>query len=148
MHYGETILAKTQKLEKTMIKYSSYTNHLRFFPCCHHNKIPPKDLQLKSRIKTERSEIILQHAGELLLQERTHINHVIRDRLKNSIEQLKGKVLESITPEEFNLVEKIHEILCKKSFELTKKGHIQKLNELISKNKVTQSATNITDKKK
>ena len=27
-HYSETILAKVQKLEKTMIKYSSYTNHL------------------------------------------------------------------------------------------------------------------------
>ena len=27
-HYGETILAKIRKLEKTMIKYSSYTNHL------------------------------------------------------------------------------------------------------------------------
>ena len=30
-HYGETILTKIQKLEKTMIKYSSYTNHLQFF---------------------------------------------------------------------------------------------------------------------
>ena len=29
-HYGETILAKMRKLEKTMIKYSSYTDHLRF----------------------------------------------------------------------------------------------------------------------
>ena len=28
-HYGETILAKIRKLEKTMIKYSSYTNHLQ-----------------------------------------------------------------------------------------------------------------------
>ena len=27
-HYGETILAKIRKLEKNMIKYSSYTNHL------------------------------------------------------------------------------------------------------------------------
>ena len=27
-HYGETILAKIGKLEKTMIKYSSYDNHL------------------------------------------------------------------------------------------------------------------------
>ena len=27
-HYDETILAKTQKLEKNMMKYSSYTNHL------------------------------------------------------------------------------------------------------------------------
>ena len=66
-HYGETILAKIQKLEKTMIKYSSYTNHLRFSLCCHHNKVLPKDLQLKSRIRTERSKIILQRAGKLLL---------------------------------------------------------------------------------
>ena len=69
----------------------------------------------------------------------------MHDRLKNSIEQLKGKILESITPEEFHLVEKIHENLYK-SFELTKKRHIRKFNELISKNKVTQSATNIIDK--
>ena len=86
-HYGETILAKIRKLEKTMIKYSSYTNHLQFSLRCHHSKILPKDLQLQSRIKTERSKIILQRAGKLLLQERIHINHVIRDRLKNSIEQ-------------------------------------------------------------
>ena len=66
-HYGETILAKIRKLEKTMIKYSSYTNHLRFSLRCHHNKILPKDLQLQSRIKTERSKIILQRAGKLLL---------------------------------------------------------------------------------
>ena len=31
---------------------------------------------------------------------------------------------------------------------MTKKRRIQKFDELISKNKVTQSATNITDKKK
>ena len=61
MHYGgEIILAKIWKLEKTMIKYSSYTNHLGFSLRCHHNKILPKDLQLKSRIKIERSKIILQ----------------------------------------------------------------------------------------
>ena len=148
-HYGETILAKIRKLEKTTIKYSSYTNHLRFSLCCHHNKILPKDLQRKSRIKTKRSKIILQHAGKLLLQELIHVNHVTRDRLKNSIEQLKGKILESITPEEFRLVEKIHENSYKKSFDLKKKRHIRKFDELISKNKVTQSAaTNITDKKK
>ena len=56
--------------------------------------------------------------------------------------------LESITPEEFHLVEKIHENSYKKSFELTKKRHIRKFNELISKNKVPQSITNITDKKR
>ena len=89
-HYGETILAKIRKLEKTMIKYLSYTNHLRFSLRCHNSKILRKDQQLKSRIKTERSKIVLQRAGKLLLQERIHINHVIRDRLKNIIEQLKG----------------------------------------------------------
>ena len=130
-----------------MIKYSFYTNHLRFSLCCHHHKIPPKDLKLKSRIKTERSKIILQRGGKLLLQERIHINHVIRYRLKNSIEQLKSKILESIIPEEF-LVEKIHENLYKKCFDLVKKRHIRKLDALISKNKISQSATNVTDKKK
>ena len=64
------------------------------------------------------------------------------------IKQSKGKILESITPSEFHLVEKIHENLYKKYFELTKKRHIQKNHELTSKNKVTESATNITDKKK
>ena len=99
MHYGETILAKIQKLEKTMIKYSSYTDHLQFCLRCHHNKILPKDLQLKSRIKTEHSKITLQCAGKLLLQERIHINHIICEKLKNSIKQLKVKILESIAPE-------------------------------------------------
>ena len=41
-HFGETILAKIRKLEKTMIEYSSSTNHLRFSLCCHQNKILPK----------------------------------------------------------------------------------------------------------
>ena len=82
-----------------------------------------------------------------MLQERIHISHVILDRLKNSIEQLKGTILESITPNVFHLVEKIHENLYKKSFDFTKKRHLQKFNELISKNKLTQSATNIVDKK-
>ena len=75
----------------------------------------------KSRIKDKQSKIILQCAAKLLLQERVHMNHVIRDRLKNSNEQLKGNILESMTPEEFHLVEKIHKTLYKKSFELTKK---------------------------
>ena len=47
-HYGETILAKIRKLEKTMIQYLSYTNHLQFPIRCHHSKILPKDLQLKT----------------------------------------------------------------------------------------------------
>ena len=120
-HFDETILAKTRKQEKTMMKYSSYTNHLQFSLRGHHKKILPKDLQLKRRIKTGQSKIILQLAAKLLQQQLIHINHVIRDRLKNSIEQVKGKILESITSTEFHIVEEIHEISYKKYFELTKK---------------------------
>ena len=91
-----------------MVKFSSCTNDLRLSLRCHHNKSLPKDLQLKSRINTEHSKIILQCACKLLLQERIHINLVIRDELKNSIELLEGKILQSITPEELHLVENIH----------------------------------------
>ena len=117
-----------------MFKYSFYTNHLRFSRRCHHNKILPKDLQLKCRIKTERRKTILERATILLLQEQIHINHVICEKLKNSTEQLKGKILESITPEEFHLVEKIHQNWYKKSFDLTKKRYIRQFDKLISKN--------------
>ena len=57
MRYAEAILAKIRKLEKIMIKYSSYADHLRFSLRCDHNKILPKDLQLKKRIKTKQSKI-------------------------------------------------------------------------------------------
>ena len=43
VHYSENIPLKIRKLEKNMIKYSSYTSHLRLSLCCHPNKILPKD---------------------------------------------------------------------------------------------------------
>ena len=58
MHYGEIILAKIPKLEKNMIKYSTYTNHLQFSVCCHHNKILLKNLKLQNKIKIEQSKMI------------------------------------------------------------------------------------------
>lgn len=57
------------------------------------------------RIKT-----ILQRPGKLFLQKWIHINHVIRDRLKGSIKQLKDKILKIVTPEVLHLVNKIHQI--------------------------------------
>ena len=83
------------------------------------------------------------YAGKLLLQERIHINHVIHDKPKNSIEKLKGNIIESVTLEKFH-----HQNLYKKSFDLTEKRHIRKFEVPISKNKVIKSATNITDKNK
>ena len=57
------------------------------------------------RIKT-----ILQRPGKLFLQKWIHINHVIRDKLKGSIKQLKDKILKIVTPEVLHLVNKIHQI--------------------------------------
>ena len=72
------------------------------------------------------------------MQQKIHINYAKCDRLTNSIKPLKGKILESIALGEFHHV---------KYFDLRKKRHIQKFDKLISKNKITQSATNVTDKK-
>lgn len=86
-------------------------------------KITLKDLQPKVRIKPERSKTVLQSASNLL-----HLNHVMLDRLKNNIGQLKGKIKESITPEQFHLVERIHQNSYKKSFDLTKKTYGNLIN--------------------
>ena len=68
--------------------------------------------------------------------------------VKNSVEQIKGNILETITPEEFHVLEKIHQSSYKTSFHLTKKRHIQNFDELISKNKITLSVISKTYKKK
>ena len=57
-------------------------------------------------------------------------------------------ILESITPEEFCLVENIHQNLYKKSFEITKRRHVRKFDELTSSSKVTKNDNNIIDKNK
>ena len=71
----------------------------------------------------------------------------VRDTVKNSVKQINGNILETITPEEFHVLEKIHQNSYKKSFHLIKKCHIQNFDELISKNKITLSVTGIAYKK-
>ena len=117
------------------------TSHLQIFCHCHHNKILPKDPQLKSRIKTEQSKTIWQWAvaGANIYQS------CYRDRFKSSIKQLNGLVLESITPDEFHLVEIIDQN-SNKSFDLTKKRHTEIWWTDKQEEKNT-SYTNITDKK-
>ena len=46
--------------------------------------------------------------------------------------QLKGKVLESKTLEQFPLLKKIHQNVYKKSFDFIKKKYARKSDELIS----------------
>ena len=67
-----------------------------------------------------------------MLQERMHLNHAIRDRLNNSIDQFRGKILESWG------------VLL--SLDLTKKIQKWKFDELIISKRAIQSATNMVDK--
>ena len=65
-----------------MIKYSSDTNYLQFSLLCHRNKILPKDLKLKSRITSERSNTILQRApndGRSISQNVASLNILVYD---------------------------------------------------------------------
>ena len=56
-----------------------------------------------SLLSIEPVSVNLLSEGKLVLQDQIHINHVIRNTLKKSIEQLKCVILESITPEEYTL---------------------------------------------
>ena len=49
---------------------------------------------------------------------------------------------------DFDLVQKIHQSLYRKSFVLTQKIHIRKFDELISKKSGSQSTSKVTDKNK
>lgn len=86
-----------------------------------------KRYKLKTRIRNKQSKTILQSDSELLLKERIQINHAILDRLKNRIEQLKGKILESIIPDVFYLVENIYKNLHKKYFHLPNERDIYEI---------------------
>ena len=73
----------------------------------------------------------------------------ITTSLNNNINQLNGKIFESLGLEEFHFVEKIHQNSNKKSFDLTKDRYIQKFEDLlISRNVGRHNANVITDKKK
>ena len=84
--YGESTLADVRHLERTQLKYGNYTNHLRFSLRCLHNNLLPKDLQLPCKVKTTRAREAVRKCSRILLQERIHLNHLKRNRLKLSVE--------------------------------------------------------------
>ena len=59
-----------------MVKYSSYTNQLRFSLLCHQNKILPNDLQLE--IESKRNEVKQLTLKEFHLAENFHQNSYVK----------------------------------------------------------------------
>ena len=106
--YGEIIFHKCRTLEKTRLKYARYTNHLRFSLRCHHNNLIPNDLYLKSKLKTPKSKQILERASHQLLQERIHINHNRRNRIKTSLDKQTDHIQSILQPEHYNQLVTYH----------------------------------------
>ena len=124
--YGESILSEARHLERTRIKYAKYTNHLRFSLRCHHNNLIPKDLRLKSRIKTIRSRQILDRASRQLLQERININHNRRNRLKISIDHQTQHLKSTLHPQHFEDLHSLHNKTYSREMAATKERHLKK----------------------
>ena len=137
--YGESILSEARHLERTRIKYAKYTNHLRFSLRCYHNNLIPKDLQLKSRIKTSRSKQILDRASRPLLQERSDINHNRRNRLKINID-LQTQHLKSTHPQHFEELHNLHNKTYSREMVVTKERYLKRYTTLPTQDQQKQVA--------
>ena len=127
--YSESILSEARHLERTRIKYAKYTNHLRCSLRCHHNNLIPKDLHLKSRIKTSRSKQILERASRQLLQERININHSRRNRLKINIDHQTQHVKSTLHPQHFEELNNLHNKTYSREMTVTKERHLKKTQD-------------------
>ena len=138
--YGESILSEARHLERTRIKYAKYTNHLRFSLRCHHNNLIPKDLRLKSRIKTSRSKQILDRASCQLLQERININHNRRNRLKTNIDQQTQHLKSTLHLQHFEELHNLHNKTYSREMAETKERHLKKCMTLSTQDQQKQIA--------
>ena len=138
--YGESILSEARHLERTRIKYAKYTSHLRFSLRCHHNDLIPKDLRLKSRIKTSRSKQILDRASRQLLQERININHNRRNRLKINIDQQTQHLKSTLNSQHFEELHNLHNKTYSREMAEKKERHLKKYMTLSMQDQQKQIA--------
>ena len=147
--YGETIFHKCRTLEKTRLKYTRYTNHLRLSLRCHHNNLIPNDLYLKSKLKTPKSKQILKRATHQLLQERIHINHNRRNHIKTSLDKQTDHIQSILQPEHYNQLVTYHDNTYENETKKVKNRHLKKFNNLLKKHQDQQPPTeNTIDKSK
>ena len=147
--HGETIFHKCRTLEKTRLKYTRYTNHLRFSLHCHHNNLIPNDLYLKSKLKTPKSKQILERASHQLLQERIHINHNRKNRIKTSLDKQTDHIQSILQPEHYNQLVTYHNNTYENETKKVKNRHLKKFNNLLKKHQDQQPPTeNTIDKSK
>ena len=147
--YGASTLSKCRQLEKTQLKLSRYTNHLRFSLRCLHNNLIPNDLYLKPKMQDPKSRKILDKASRLLLQNRIHENHNIRKTLQSSIEKTKWELSNTLNQEHLSYIQKIHNSTYQKELAKAKERQLKKFTKLDVKKLAQQAETcNSTDKSK
>ena len=145
--YGEAIFHKCRILEKTRLKYARYTNHLHFSFHCHHNNLIPNGLYLKSKLKTPKSKQILERASHQLLQERIHINHNRRNRIKTSPDKQTDHIQSILQPEQYNQLVTYQSNTYKNETKKVKNRHLKKFNNLVKKHQHQQPPTENTIEK-
>ena len=100
----------------------------------------PKDLRLKSRIKTSRSKQILDRASHQLLQERININHNRRNRLKISIDHQTQHLKSTLHPQHFEDLLNLHNKTYSREMATIKECHLKKYTTLSTQDQQKQVA--------
>ena len=134
LHHGEPMLAKVRMLERKKLKFVRYSNHLRFSLRCLHNELVPKDLRPRCKVKTERCREAAHRFSRLQLQERIHLNHSTRDRIKASIDDLTVDIKKTLSTEDFAEVESLQKLRCDKIMSQVRERHVKKFNDLLRQN--------------
>ena len=124
-----------------------YSNHLGFSLRCLHNELVPKDLRPRCKVKTERCREAAHRFSRLQLQERIHLNHSTRDRIKASIDDLTADIKKTLSTEDFAEVESLQKLRCDKIMSQVRERHVKKFNDLLRQNdKAADDQNKVVDK--
>ena len=84
-------------------------------------------------MKTTRAREAVRKCSRILLQERIHLNHLKRNRLKLSVENLTSTLKNRLSEDQFNNIKTIHTSHYEKEMSKTKDRQRRKFDNLLSK---------------
>ena len=71
--------------------------------------------------------------SKLQLQERIHLNHCSRDRIKTAINDLEAEIKQALSNEHFERVQSFQKARCDKSMAQIRERHVRKYNSLLER---------------